>query len=430
VRVTVSLDGAGTVVSEPAGIECGDTCSAEFPAGSRVTLEARTENGGSTMFSYWGPETGCSTERRCVLPALAEELEVSASFRLRINTIFASSARVSPTLGSVRAYDRICNELASRAGINGGDVYGDLFVAVMSDSLESFRDRLGSVAASWQLVDGSVFGTTPFELFDRDVVLHSVDLDENGARLSEHSDRRYLTGTLPDGSAALDDCNGWTDPSLTATAGIDGGGPGSWSSGDVVSCTEPRHLLCMSSINAWQGFDPIAETRRRIWVSTARFIPGTTTPDEHCRRSLPPGVLDARALVSYIDRSARDALDPLATAEYARPDSVIVGSVEELASFRTRAGIWQADDGVYLSPIRTGSSPDVWTGQTDFDRPGTAESTCNDWTGGEGVGVTGRYDMQRRAFWGEPDAATGSSTRGVSCADPEGAHLYCIGNLP
>jgi Divergent InlB B-repeat domain len=39
-RLTVSVTGGGTVTSTPPGIDCGATCSADFPAGTSVTLTA------------------------------------------------------------------------------------------------------------------------------------------------------------------------------------------------------------------------------------------------------------------------------------------------------------------------------------------------------------------------------------------------------
>jgi hypothetical protein len=174
-----------------------------IPAGTPVTLDALTENGADSIFSFWGPETTCSSEHRCTLPPLTQNLEVSALFRYPFNPVFASSVPVSPTLGGIQEYDRICNELASRAGINGGSNSGSLgqyFVAVMSDTLNSFRDRLGTFPATWELMDGSSFSTSAFELFERDVVLRAIDIDENGVFVSDHRERRYLTGTLADGS--------------------------------------------------------------------------------------------------------------------------------------------------------------------------------------------------------------------------------------
>jgi hypothetical protein len=423
----VVKEGRGTIVSDPPGILCGSACSAEFLAGTRVTLDALTENGSESMFMLWTPESGCSTDRRCQLGELNQSREVFAFFRTPFNPTFASSTRVSPTLGGIQEYDRFCNELASRAGINTSA--GDVYFAVMSDSSNAFRDRLGDFATTWELTDGSYYATTALDLFDRDVLLRSLDLDEYGAFISDQRERRFLTGTLADGSPSPDNCNDWTDPGLTATAGVAGGGPGSWLMGDTVSCSEPQHVLCTSARFVREMFFPDPGFRTRIWVSKTRFVPGTLTPDEHCRLNLPPDVINAQALVAYTYRAARESLIFGSDVEYARPDGYIVGNADELVSFRTRTGIWQADDLTYLSPFRTGSSPDVWTGQSDFDRLGTVESTCNDWTSTAGAGTTGRYDIHRRAFWGEPDSATGAPTRSVSCADPAGAHLYCLGTV-
>jgi phospholipase C len=53
VELTVSLSGsgAGTVTSNPPGINCGQTCSAAFNAGTSVTLTASASSGGS--FAGW-----------------------------------------------------------------------------------------------------------------------------------------------------------------------------------------------------------------------------------------------------------------------------------------------------------------------------------------------------------------------------------------
>ena len=44
--LTVSIIGDGTVVSSPAGISCGSTCSAQFPNGTEVFLEPLPVVGG------------------------------------------------------------------------------------------------------------------------------------------------------------------------------------------------------------------------------------------------------------------------------------------------------------------------------------------------------------------------------------------------
>ncbi len=57
VSVSKSGSGTGTVTSNPAGIDCGATCSAQFASGTTVTLTATADTGSS--FSTWGGD--CST---------------------------------------------------------------------------------------------------------------------------------------------------------------------------------------------------------------------------------------------------------------------------------------------------------------------------------------------------------------------------------
>jgi hypothetical protein len=64
--LTVNLAGIGTIVSEPAGIECNvlvPTCSASFPAGTAVTLTVSTAV--NTTFAGWSG--ACSGQQTCTL---------------------------------------------------------------------------------------------------------------------------------------------------------------------------------------------------------------------------------------------------------------------------------------------------------------------------------------------------------------------------
>lgn len=56
--ITVLGPGTGHVVSSPAGIDCGGTCSASFPAGTSVTLTATPA---PTPFTGWTGNAACST---------------------------------------------------------------------------------------------------------------------------------------------------------------------------------------------------------------------------------------------------------------------------------------------------------------------------------------------------------------------------------
>lgn len=58
--VTLSGSGRGNVSSNPAGINCGSTCSATFPPGTQVTLSA-SANSNSYLASWGGACSGSST---------------------------------------------------------------------------------------------------------------------------------------------------------------------------------------------------------------------------------------------------------------------------------------------------------------------------------------------------------------------------------
>ena len=56
--------GAGSVMSDPAGINCGADCSEDYPEGAWVTLTATPADG--SVFKRWtGVESGCALERVC-----------------------------------------------------------------------------------------------------------------------------------------------------------------------------------------------------------------------------------------------------------------------------------------------------------------------------------------------------------------------------
>jgi subtilisin family serine protease/NOL1/NOP2/fmu family ribosome biogenesis protein len=78
--LTVSKAGAGSgnVTSSPAGINCGTTCSASYPNGKKVTLNAKAQAG--SRFTGW---TGaCSGTGKCTVIMTAPR-SVGATFSLR-----------------------------------------------------------------------------------------------------------------------------------------------------------------------------------------------------------------------------------------------------------------------------------------------------------------------------------------------------------
>ncbi len=70
--------GIGDVFSNPAGIDCGETCEAEFEEGAKVVLTAATAIG--SKFSGWSG-AGCSGTGSCVV-TMSEARAVTATFDL------------------------------------------------------------------------------------------------------------------------------------------------------------------------------------------------------------------------------------------------------------------------------------------------------------------------------------------------------------
>jgi hypothetical protein len=81
--LTVNRTGSGTVTSDPAGISCGSTCSADYDEGTVVTLTA-TPDAGATFLGWSG--AGCSGTGTCQVTMDASKA-VSASFSVVQRTL-------------------------------------------------------------------------------------------------------------------------------------------------------------------------------------------------------------------------------------------------------------------------------------------------------------------------------------------------------
>jgi hypothetical protein len=88
--LTVSKDGngAGTVTSSPAGINCGPTCAAAFDDGLDVTLTAAPSNG--STFTGWSI-SGCPGTAPCTVSITAAS-SVTATFTLLPRTLTVNKA--------------------------------------------------------------------------------------------------------------------------------------------------------------------------------------------------------------------------------------------------------------------------------------------------------------------------------------------------
>lgn len=103
--VVLAGNGAGTVVSDPAAIDCGATCGATFDAGTAVGLAATAATG--SFFGGWGG--ACSGSASSTALALDADATCSATFHLLAESadlaVSAVVATTTPRVGRKLAFD-------------------------------------------------------------------------------------------------------------------------------------------------------------------------------------------------------------------------------------------------------------------------------------------------------------------------------------
>ncbi len=418
-RLTVSVAGGGVVTSIPAGISCGNTCTALFNQGATIALQARTTNGSDLFFSGWGG--ACSKSFRDCTLTLSASASATASFSaMTSNLVFASQARVATDKGSAPSYDADCNAFATAAGIN--NTAGNGYVAYISDAASPATSRISSGARGWVRMDGKPFADTLTGLLVNNQVFNPIQLDENG----RDSTALFLfTGVNPDSSLTNFSCSNWTSATGNAVVGHPRGGPGGWSSYGNTTCftaaQSPGSLLCMGTTRSG-AVAPVVTSGRKIWVTSSAFAPGGgQTPDAKCQADRPAGVTTAVALVASTAAPASAVL--ASTTNYVRPDGTLVGTGAQIAAGGNLAsGIWQTADGTYRTFFPGGSSYLAWTGSTSVSTIGTVASTCGNWAdSSQTAGLMGYSYMADTSWWGAVPA---------QCTSASNAGLYCIQTVP
>jgi hypothetical protein len=420
-RLTVIVQGTGTVTTTPPGIDCGSTCSALVGIGG-VTLHARNTNGSGSYLTGW--TNACSGPDRNCIVTLSASLSVTATFSpLTNNLVFVTSQGIPTNKGSAVAYDADCNAAATAAGIN--NAAGNGYIAFVSDAASPALTRLPAGVQGWIRLDGKPFSTTTSNLFTNNQVLNPIFFNE----LGRASTLRYaLTGSRADGTLAMS-CANWTSVSDPggASLGLVAGGPHTWG-GSVLGggCTNQLAwvAICMGKTSQAALQLPAAPPgARRIWITNTLYTVGSMTPNQKCMAERPAGVTSAAALIATTDRPASAAL--IAATTYVRVDGTVVGTGGEIGFGQgLRSGIWQSADGTY-SAIDVGNNVGrVWTGSSGPGSMGSVETTCNNWTDpAQPSGFQGNFSTVEGEWW--------QAGVGVPCNDAaHSGRLYCIQTAP
>ena len=94
--LTVNKIGSGTVISDPAGIDCGSTCNARYDSGTPVSLTAIPAEG----YTFTGWSGSCSGKGECVVKVnsaktVGAKFVLSSSFSLQVSRTQIRGGRVT-----------------------------------------------------------------------------------------------------------------------------------------------------------------------------------------------------------------------------------------------------------------------------------------------------------------------------------------------
>jgi hypothetical protein len=198
--VTKSGTGVGTVISAPSGINCGDTCSANFVSGNSVTLTASTSGGSS--FTGWSGG-GCSGTGSCVVVMNGNQA-VNALFTAAPDTALLSVVKTGT--GTVTSIP---------AGITCGATCAANFTSGSSVAL-SAAPTGGSIFSGWSGGDCSGTGACVVVMNGNQTVTASFVTPPSTVTLTVIKTGTGI-GNVSSTPAGIDNCSG------TCSAGFDSG---------------------------------------------------------------------------------------------------------------------------------------------------------------------------------------------------------------
>ena len=328
--------------------------------------------------------------------------DATADAPIEGNLMFVSSTTVAmSSLDGLADADAFCNNLAT------GSPTGR-FVAWFSTPSINAVSRLGT-STGWVRVDGRPFASSSAI----GPVLYPPRLDELGHEVTD--DAPVFTGT---DSAGRDlpgsDCNG-LDRGITTTAyGFYDAGNSDWTDyAQDRGCDSIGHLYCFETGKQMPIAIPVP-TGPLVFVTSTVFPPGASIGalDHECAiegAAISP-TRTFIALVAGVNRAAKDRVT--STGPWYRPDGIVGFDVD----WTQRSPIVVTTSMTYANDGYTG---DVMTGADDVSTPGTAMTTCEDWTS------TGPSDIMEvgNASRSNAEAFDGGTT---PCTSSRRA--YCIEN--
>ncbi|MEX2543111.1 MAG: hypothetical protein WD314_14990 [Trueperaceae bacterium] len=163
VAVGLAGDGSGRVASDPAGIDCGASCSAEFSEGSQVALSAAAAHG--SRFEGWS-SSSCGGGESCVL-TLSGDVTVEATFAAEPSPSGSAEGSFSvvvipDTQNLIMRRENTMVTTMARWVVDSRDELDIRFVSQLGDVVDD-----GSKVSEWQRADrmlGLLDGVVPYSV--------------------------------------------------------------------------------------------------------------------------------------------------------------------------------------------------------------------------------------------------------------------------
>lgn len=404
------VDGPGRVQSSTITLDCTRKCTVPVKSGEQVVLDAVPLAGANASFSHWEGVPCPSAD--CIV-AGGVTSTITAHFD-GPNWVFFDRGPYQGNLGGLAGADADCNAVAQKHDLTGH------YVAYLSSSTQLARDRFRAGAHGWLLVDGEPVVDTLDDLVGHKMRV-PIYRDADGTSAVDTNNGAW-TGTLGDGTIAPDTCLDWT----VATASDNGkqGNPSwggrNWSDFGQPQCkAQNRGLYCFEDDRGADLPPSPARNGRIAFVGTGfTASTGINSADMICHDQAAAASLPGtyRALLATSTASAASRFD-LNGPTWVRVDGLPLAAT---ASDFMNGQQWLAP----LDFTADGQPADLvggivtWNGARLMTAPGTAATTCNDWSS------SNPSDM---AQFGQTNAMTIGDSFGqdvLPCDETQG--VYCL----
>jgi hypothetical protein len=286
------------------------------------------------------------------------------------NVVFLVSTAVSAaSLNGLSGADNHCQQAAQTAGLPG------TYRAWLSTSSVNAGDRLGT-ARGWVRPDGLPFSDTQGDL-KAGKILYPATVTEAGQVLNSW----VHTGTLADGTRAVDTCSDWTSTGASAAYGYSDAGTAHWTALGVISCSAAVRFYCFGIDRSTPLVSPTVQGRR-AFLTPATSVPGggIAGADARCAAAAAsaglPGTFKALLATASTAAAARFSTGA-GTPTWFRVDGVKL--------FDTSAGLTLGKSNAPLGVDAAGTyvvGNWIWTGMANA---GTVGQTCLDWSTTDGA---------------------------------------------